>query len=71
MGIHFEAAKSDIDLSGLVAESNPDSKNPFFISKKWPEEVERFKTLLVPSTGTGLVYVCQNATSMNEVVREN
>jgi hypothetical protein len=37
----------------------------------WPEEIEEYKQLFIPSTGVGGVYICSNATSLDEVSLNN
>jgi hypothetical protein len=71
LGVHFENAAEDIDLSTLVADVNVRERKAFFHMPSWPEVIEEPKTLYIPSTGIGAVYICFNASSLDEVSLEN
>ena len=65
--IHFEQATADIDMLALVADYDRLVQKSIFYMPAWPSEVEEYKTLLIPYTQEGTVYVCPNATSLEEV----
>jgi len=69
--IHFENAIEDIDLSNLTADVNLTVRKSVIYMPSWPEEIEESKILYIPSTGKGAVYICKNATSLDEVNLEN
>ncbi len=71
IGIHFEEADEDINLSTLIADINLTERKSVIYMPSWPAEIETFKSLFIPSTGSGAVYVCKNATSLEEVSQEN
>ena len=71
LGVHFEEADEDIDLSSMVADVNLAEAKSVLYMPSWPEEIEEYKLLYIPSTGVGTVYVCKNATSLEEVSLEN
>ncbi|MEM2954134.1 MAG: PKD domain-containing protein, partial [Candidatus Bathyarchaeia archaeon] len=71
LGVHFEEAAQDIDLSGLVADVNLGERKSVIYMPSWPAEIEEYKLLFIPSTGAGAVYICLNATSLEEVSLEN
>jgi hypothetical protein len=71
LGVHFEEATEDIDLSNLVAQVDLEEGKSLIYMPSWPEEIEQHKLLFIPSTGTGTVYICSNATSLEEVTLEN
>jgi len=71
IGLHFENADSDIDLSNLLIDTDTATKKSVVFSAYWPAEVDCEKGLFIPSSGTGSVYVCLNATSLNDVKLEN
>jgi hypothetical protein len=70
-GVHFDNATEDIDLSTFVADVNITERKAFFYMPSWPEVIEEPKTLYIPSTGIGAVYVCFDAKSLDEVSFEN
>jgi len=70
-GVHFENATEDIDLSTFVADVDILERKSFFYMPTWPDVIEETKTLYIPSTGVGAVYLCFNATSLHEVNLEN
>jgi hypothetical protein len=70
-GVHFDSANEDIDLSTFVADVNITERKAFFFMPSWPEIIEEPKTLYIPSTGIGAVYVCFDAKSLYEVSFEN
>jgi hypothetical protein len=70
LGVHFEEAAEDIDLSNLVAQVDLEEGKSLIYMPSWPEEIEQYKLLFVPSTGTGTVYICSDATSLEEVSLE-
>ncbi|MBW2964777.1 right-handed parallel beta-helix repeat-containing protein, partial [Candidatus Woesearchaeota archaeon] len=65
--VYFQNAETDVNLSGLVAETDPVQNKAVMHMDVWPAEVSYNKTLYVPSSGRGLVYVCPNASSISEV----
>ena len=69
--IHFENATEDIDLSNLTADVNLTTRKSVIYMPSWPKEIEESKILYIPSTGKGAVYICENATSLEEVSFEN
>jgi parallel beta-helix repeat protein len=69
--IHFEKATEDIDLSNLTADVNLTARKSMIYMPSWPDEIEESKILYIPSTGKGAVYICKNATSLDEVSFEN
>lgn len=71
LGVHFEEATEDIDLSALMADVDLEEAKSVIYMSSWPEEIEEYKVLFIPSTGTGTVYICSNATSLDEVNLEN
>jgi len=71
LGIHFEEATADIDLSSLVADINLEEAKSVLYMPSWPTEIEQYKNLFIPSTGAGGVYICSNATSLDEVTLDN
>jgi len=71
VGVHFEEATEDIDLSSVVADVDVEEGKSIIYMSSWPEEMEEYKVLFIPSTGTGTVYICSNATSLDEVNLEN
>lgn len=64
-------AGGDIDLAGMVAEVDFTENKALIYMEAWPEEVEEVKYLYIPSSGTGKVYICPEATSIEEVTYEN
>ncbi|HII72776.1 TPA: LamG domain-containing protein, partial [Candidatus Woesearchaeota archaeon] len=62
--IFFENANGEVDLTGLVAESDPVEKKAVIHMDDWPTYISAVKTLYIPSTGKGSVYLCPNATSL-------
>ena len=71
IGIHFENATEDINLTNLIADTNITQRKSILYMSEWPEVVERSKVLYIPYTGKGAVYVCRNATDLEEVNFEN
>jgi len=71
LGVHFEEATEDINLSALVADVNLEEAKSIIYMPSWPEEIEEYKTLFIPSTGAGTVYICLDAKSLDEVSLEN
>jgi len=71
LDIYFEKANEDIDFSALVADINVEDGKSIIYMPSWPDMVDRYKQLFIPSTGTGKIYLCLNATSLNEVSLEN
>ena len=69
--VHFENATSDIDLSTITADVNITERMSIIYMPSWPNEIEESKLLYIPSTGKGAVYICKNATSLDEVSIEN
>ena len=69
--IHFEDATEDVNLTGLVADIDLNKRKSILYMPEWPEVVEKSKVLYIPSTGKGAVYICKNATSLDEVSLEN
>ncbi len=65
--VYFENSETDIDLSGLVAETDPVQKKSVIHMDEWPAEVSHNKTLYIPSSGRGSVYICPNASSISDV----
>ena len=71
LGVHFEVATEDVDFSTLVADVNLEEGKSVIYMPSWPEEIEDYKTLFIPSTGAGTVYICLDARSLDEVSLEN
>jgi hypothetical protein len=71
IGLHFENADSHIDLSNLLRGTDTATRKSVIFSDLWPAEVDSSKWLFVPSSGAGSVYICLNATSLNDVKPEN
>jgi len=71
VGVHFEEAEEDINLSALVADTNISERKSILYMPSWPDEIEESKVLYIPSTGKGAVYICKNATNLSEVSLEN
>jgi len=69
--IHFENATGDINLLNLTADVNLTERKSILYMPSWPNEIEESKILYIPSTGKGAVYICKNATSLDEVSFEN
>ena len=69
--VHFENATSDINLSDLIADVNLTERKSIIYMPSWPSVIEPSKILYIPSTGKGAVYICKNATSLEEVTPEN
>ena len=69
--VHFENATEDIDLSNLTADVNLTTRKSIIYMHSWPSVIEPSKILYIPSTGKGAVYICENATSLDEVSVEN
>jgi len=65
--VYFENAEMDIDLSGLVAVQDPVEMKAVIHMDSWPSAIAAEKTLYIPSSGKGAVYICPNATSIAEV----
>ena len=65
--VHFENATKDIDLSNLTADVNLTAGKSVIYMPSWPSVIEPSKILYIPSTGKGAVYICKNATSLDEV----
>ena len=59
-----------IDLTDLVIDVNETSRKSILYMPEWPEVIEESKILYIPSTGKGAVYICMNATSLDEVSME-
>jgi PKD repeat protein len=66
---NFEGITSNItiDLTDLRGDTDLTARKSFFYTSSWPPEINRSKTLFIPSTGVGTVYICPNATSLDEV----
>jgi uncharacterized repeat protein (TIGR01451 family) len=71
LGVHFEEAAEDINLLTLVADVDFEEGKSLIYMPSWPEEIDDYKTLFIPSTGVGTVYICLDAKSLNEVSLEN
>ena len=71
LGVHFEEAIEDIDFSTLIADVDLGEGKSVIYMPTWPEEIDDYKTLFIPSTGAGTVYICLDATSLDEVSLEN
>jgi len=69
--VHFENATEDIDLSNLTADVNLTTRKSILHMPSWPSLIEPSRILYIPSTGKGAVYICKNATNLNEVCLEN
>jgi len=67
LGVHFQQMTTDLNLSSLVAETDLIERKSVIHMDSWPEVIEEAKTLYIPSTGTGAVYICPGATSLDEV----
>ena len=70
MAIHFENATEDINLTNLIADTNITQRKSILYMPEWPGVIEESKILYIPSTGKGAVYICKNATSLDEVSME-
>jgi PKD repeat protein len=71
LGVHFEEANEDIDLSSIVADIDLAEVKTVLYMPSWPEEIEQYKTLFIPSTGLGGVYICLDAISLDDISAEN
>jgi uncharacterized repeat protein (TIGR01451 family) len=71
LGVHFEEASEDINLSTLVADVDLEGGKSVIYTPSWPEEIDHYKALFIPSTGAGTVYICLGAKSLNEVSLQN
>ncbi|MCJ7425102.1 peptidoglycan DD-metalloendopeptidase family protein [Candidatus Bathyarchaeota archaeon] len=71
IGVHFENADANIDFSNLVLDTDTTTKKSIVFSSSWPLEADCGKWLFVPSSGAGSVYICLNATTLNDVKLEN
>ncbi|RJS73842.1 PKD domain-containing protein, partial [Methanophagales archaeon] len=69
--VHFENATEDIDLTNLTADTNLTTRKTVLYMPEWPSVIEESKILYIPSTGKGAVYICKNATNLEEVSLEN
>ena len=65
--VHFENANEDIDMTELIADIDSATRKSILHMPVWPDTIEEEKILFIPSTGIGKVYICPNATSMEEV----
>lgn len=65
--IHFEEANEDVDLSGMMADIDIAKRKSVIHMDSWPAVIEESKILFIPSTGIGSVYICPNASSLQEV----
>ena len=64
--VHFERATQDITVT-LTADVDLASRKSILYAPSWPQEIEITKTLFIPSTGRGAVYICKDATSLDQV----
>jgi len=71
LSVHFEEATEDIDLSNLVADVNLEEGKSVIYMPTWPEEIDQYKQLFIPSTGAGTVYICFDAASLDDVSLKN
>ncbi|MFN3528084.1 MAG: hypothetical protein ACK4YO_03185, partial [Candidatus Altarchaeaceae archaeon] len=69
--MHINENTSVINLTALVADVNTTSRKSILYMPSWPKEIEEYKVLYIPSTGVGRVYICRNATSLDEVNPSN
>jgi len=69
--VHFENATEDIDLTNLTADTNLTTRKSVIYMPEWPSVIEESKILYIPSSGKGAVYICKNATNLEEVSLEN
>jgi hypothetical protein len=67
INIHFEEAEGDINLSDLVADTNLETRKSVLYMPQWSEVIEEEKVLFIPYAENGTVYVCPEATSMEEI----
>jgi hypothetical protein len=65
--INFDNATSNIDMTSLTAGMDLTNRKSFFHMPNWPTVVEQSKTLYIPCTGVGTVYICPGATSLSDV----
>jgi hypothetical protein len=65
--VFFENSEMDIDLTGLVAEQDPVLNRAVIHMDSWPAAISAEKTLFIPSSGKGAVYICPNASTISEV----
>jgi parallel beta-helix repeat protein len=65
--IDFAGAGNNIDLSTLTADTDFAEKKAVLHMDTWPSEIDDDKTLYIPSTGTGLLYICPEAETLDEV----
>lgn len=65
--VHFERATEDIDLTAIVADYNFTTQKSVLHMPLWPPEVEESKILFLPYSDNGTIYVCPNATFLDEV----
>lgn len=65
--IDFSTALNEIDMTGLIADTDFTQYKSVLHDSNWPTEVYSSKTLYIPSTGVGSVYICPGATSLTDV----
>jgi len=65
--VHFEEATQDIDLTAMVADYDFVTQKSVMYMPTWLAEVEESKILFIPYSQNGTIYVCPQATSLDEV----
>ncbi len=65
--VDFAEVDEDINISAMVADVDIQEGKSIIYMSSWPEEIGQNRLLFIPSTGTGTVFVCLNATSLDEV----
>ncbi|NQU79470.1 LamG domain-containing protein [Candidatus Woesearchaeota archaeon] len=70
LNVFFQNAEDDINLSIMSAATNHTSMKSVVHMDSWPSEIAVQKTLYIPSTGKGAVYICPNASTLDDVYEE-
>jgi hypothetical protein len=65
--VNFDRATANISLLDLVAQSDIEKRKSILSMPEWPSVIEPSKVLFIPSTGVGIVYICPDAKSLDEV----
>jgi len=67
VNIHFDEATENINLSNLTIDTNLEKQKSILYIPEWPNVIEEEKILFIPYSIEGSVYVCPNATSLEEI----
>lgn len=65
--VFFEQSTENIDFSNLIADIDLVKGKSIVYMPSWSGGVEEYKFLYIPSTGIGSIYICLDATSLDEV----